>query len=213
MITLSDYRAEDQRSTAFDSLLGWIGTEVAGARTIWPFSRLGLPIPGGRGLLERWAGSITRREQVAGATRLAGLFEAQATVFSPTQVATTPLPGKAAQARRIADRLGRRAATSFTRHGIGAAPIAAGIKDLGSAVRLFRFGFGVSFGLTLARGALDWASSISTVSAEPFRGAPGGEPMYFGGAAYTQRQRALAAIHNSQLTTRAIFGNEASYVH
>lgn len=34
-----------------------------------------------------------------------------------------------------------------------------------------------------------------------------------GGPAYTHRQRALQAIHNSQLTTRAIFGMEAGYVH
>jgi hypothetical protein len=31
--------------------------------------------------------------------------------------------------------------------------------------------------------------------------------------AYTQRQRALQAIHNSQLTTRAVIGNEASMLH
>lgn len=31
--------------------------------------------------------------------------------------------------------------------------------------------------------------------------------------AYTQRQRALSAIHDSQLTTRAALGNEASFMH
>jgi len=32
-------------------------------------------------------------------------------------------------------------------------------------------------------------------------------------AAFTQRQRALMAIHNSQLSTRVAFGQEASYLH
>lgn len=32
-------------------------------------------------------------------------------------------------------------------------------------------------------------------------------------AAQTQRQRAIQAIHNSQLTTRAALGNEASFLH
>lgn len=31
--------------------------------------------------------------------------------------------------------------------------------------------------------------------------------------AYTMRQRAMAAIHNSQLSTRASLGNEASFMH
>lgn len=33
------------------------------------------------------------------------------------------------------------------------------------------------------------------------------------GEAYTQRQMALQAIHNSQLTTRAVLGNEAAFMH
>ena len=33
------------------------------------------------------------------------------------------------------------------------------------------------------------------------------------GGAWTQRQRAINAIHDSQLTTRAIIGQEASYLH
>lgn len=32
-------------------------------------------------------------------------------------------------------------------------------------------------------------------------------------AAFTQRQRAIQVIHNSQMSTRAAFGNEASYMH
>jgi hypothetical protein len=32
-------------------------------------------------------------------------------------------------------------------------------------------------------------------------------------AAYTQRQRSIQVIHNSQMSTRAAFGNEASYAH
>ena len=32
-------------------------------------------------------------------------------------------------------------------------------------------------------------------------------------AAHTQRQRAIQAIHNSQMTTRAALGNEASFLH
>ena len=32
-------------------------------------------------------------------------------------------------------------------------------------------------------------------------------------ASFTQRQRAIQTIHNSQLTTRAALGNEASFLH
>ena len=32
-------------------------------------------------------------------------------------------------------------------------------------------------------------------------------------AAFTQRQRALMVIHNSQMSTRAAFGNESSFMH
>lgn len=215
MITLSDFREEDARSTAFDSILGWLGTETLGARAIWPFKSMGINLPGGKGLLETWA------RHSMGQTRTAipkgqALSKLASAYFSKAHTVEN-LGGSSAladyyrskrtaqQAQWLSKLAGKRAV----------APIAAGIKDLGSAVKLFRFGFGVSFGLTLAKGAVEWASSINTISAEPFQGrsAPGAAPIYFGGAAYTQRQRALSAIHNSQLTTRAIFGNEAAYVH
>ena len=40
------------------------------------------------------------------------------------------------------------------------------------------------------------------------------EQSYFDSrAAFTQRQRALMVIHNSQMSNRAAFGNEASFMH
>jgi hypothetical protein len=41
-----------------------------------------------------------------------------------------------------------------------------------------------------------------------------GEDQYFDSrAAFTQRQRAIQVIHNSQLSTRAAMGQESSYMH
>jgi len=41
----------------------------------------------------------------------------------------------------------------------------------------------------------------------------GGDEYFDSRAAMTQRQRAIQVIHNSQMSTRAAFGNEASYMH
>ncbi len=41
----------------------------------------------------------------------------------------------------------------------------------------------------------------------------GGEEYFDSRAAFTQRQRALQVIHNSQMSTRAAFSEEASFLH
>lgn len=66
----------------------------------------------------------------------------------------------------------------------------------------------IDIGTSIGEGAIDW---------RPRRDGAG--PVQFGDTyseimgAYTQRQRAIMAIHDSQLTTRAAIGNEASFLH
>lgn len=56
--------------------------------------------------------------------------------------------------------------------------------------------------------AMDWRPRRNVSSQHEFA-----MPFVDTQAAFTQRQRAIMAIHDSQLTTRAILGNEAAWVH
>lgn len=99
---------------------------------------------------------------------------------------------------------------------LGRARVAAGVAGLGYAaatvgravlsVQLGLMGFQVAQGV--AEAAIDWRPRNTYKSSHEF-----GHIFYDPRGAYTQRQRALASIHDSQLTTRAAIGNEASFAH
>lgn len=81
-------------------------------------------------------------------------------------------------------------------------------------------GMGVMLGaVQLAAGMADLASSVGQAAIDwrPRRDGPSpyefGHVYYEPRGAYTQRQRAIMAIHDSQLTTRAAIGGEASFMH
>ena len=72
---------------------------------------------------------------------------------------------------------------------------------------------GLYFGAQMVQGL---ASAISEWEPAPARGPElefGNDNFYMPRAATTQRMRALQSIHNSQLTTRAALGNEATFLH
>lgn len=60
----------------------------------------------------------------------------------------------------------------------------------------------------LASSALNWEPTIRGPRPRTTE-----TPYIDTGAAATQRQRAIMAIHNSQMSTRMVFGNEAAQLH
>ncbi len=91
-------------------------------------------------------------------------------------------------------------------------------KQIRTAVNLRTFARGVGMAELIKMGA-DLAGA-ATDAVMSYRSAPkdiklSTGPGFFSDtrAAQTQRQRAIQAIHNSQLTTRAALGNEAAFLH
>jgi hypothetical protein len=116
----------------------------------------------------------------------------------------TTLPLNDPQARL---RLGKIAAN--TRRGSNFAQWGNNLKGFSKALGAMAvFGGMIDLGTSLGEAAIDW---------RPRRDSP--SPFEFGNVyteitgAYTQRQRAIMAIHDSQLTSRAAIGNEASFIH
>jgi hypothetical protein len=105
----------------------------------------------------------------------------------------------------------------FRQRGKGIRARHAYARSIGTTARHLGYvTLGVTFADMIRRG-------ISSVGIERFKrtreraglsGAGYSEESYFDSrAAFTQRQRALQVIHNSQLSTRAAFGSEASFMH
>ena len=98
---------------------------------------------------------------------------------------------------------------------------AAGQGTLKFGKHLQSIGRGIG-GIGLAIGGLNLGKSLAGIG-ENFRQRKDemnsmSDPMYESefmdsGGAFTQRQRAIQVIHNSQLSTRAALGNEARYLH
>lgn len=80
------------------------------------------------------------------------------------------------------------------------------------AMGLFTMGFDLSRDLIGASNAfIDSKDSIEKARRRPIYNS---EDSYFDSrAAFTQRQRAIQVIHNSQMSTRAAMGNESSFMH
>lgn len=74
---------------------------------------------------------------------------------------------------------------------------------------------GWQMGSELVRGSRAFAESTDDIAARRRSGGMyNGNDEYFDSrAAFTQRQRALQVIHNSQLSTRAAMGSEAGFLH
>ncbi len=91
-------------------------------------------------------------------------------------------------------------------------------RGLGGLSKKFLYsGVGI-LGFTLASSIVgasrSFATSTDEIMKSRYRGYYSGADEYFDSrAAMTQRQRALQVIHNSQMSTRASFGNESSYMH
>jgi hypothetical protein len=102
----------------------------------------------------------------------------------------------------------------FARYGnsAGAKVVAAGVTR--NALRFLEGMALLTVGMELGRGLFqsiaDWQPAQAVGPQVEF-----GDTGYASvpAAAMTQRRRAMAAIHNSQLGTRAALGNEASFVH
>jgi hypothetical protein len=91
-------------------------------------------------------------------------------------------------------------------------------KTVGRYSKVFGFSSFVIGGFELGRSLSQASRSMveGRDQAERFRRANvyDGEDQYFDSrAAFTQRQRAIQVIHNSQLSTRAAMGQESSYMH
>lgn len=67
----------------------------------------------------------------------------------------------------------------------------------------------IDIGHSLGQSYIDWKPRRPSGSPNDFSRTSYYDPQ----GAYTQRQRAIQAIHNSQLSTRAAIGNEASFMH
>lgn len=91
-------------------------------------------------------------------------------------------------------------AASFARHG----------RAFGFAGKLTSGIIGAQFGFSLFSGAdRFFEKNIPPPALELLQT----QQEFLPRMAYTQRQRAIQAIHQSQMTTRAALGNEASYMH
>ena len=107
--------------------------------------------------------------------------------------------------------------------GVKAVPLGPGIgekfeRQIRQSVRLRQFARGVGMAEIIKLGADLGGMAVDAVMS--YRSAPkdiklSTGPGFFSDtrAAQTQRQRAIQAIHNSQLTTRAALGNEAAFLH
>lgn len=97
------------------------------------------------------------------------------------------------------------------RVGVARAQLARGLK---SVSRGFNFALMIELGVTLGRTVADIVGSY-TPEKKPWRRRQleTGVPYLDTRISQTQRQRAIQAIHNSQMTTRAILGNEAAFAH
>lgn len=91
-------------------------------------------------------------------------------------------------------------------------------RSLNKYSKIFGLAGGAIMGYQLGKAALSLSRSFNMGADE--QAASRRMPLYNGGdeyfdsrAAFTQRQRALQVIHNSQMSTRAAFGEEASYLH
>lgn len=89
--------------------------------------------------------------------------------------------------------------THFGRAGLGLATTL-GVAQLGAMT--------ADFGKSFAEAAIDWRPRKDSSSQMEF-----GDRYQEISGAYTQRQRAIMAIHDSQLTTRAAIGGEAAFMH
>lgn len=102
---------------------------------------------------------------------------------------------------RLVDVLGRRAASRIS----SSAMLTMGVRTAFTA-------FNLELGLSLGRGLGDMIASYEESAVSRPELETGG---IFADtrASFTQRQRAIQVIHNSQLTTRAALGNEATFMH
>lgn len=82
-------------------------------------------------------------------------------------------------------------------------------KGIGTGLAAIQIAaMGADIGASLVEAAIDWRPRRDRQSPYEF-----GNVFYEPRGAFTQRQRAIMAIHDSQLTTRAAIGNEASFMH
>jgi len=91
-------------------------------------------------------------------------------------------------------------------------------KTLGRYSKIFGFTglaiMGYQIGKGVASGSRAFAVGADDIEQARRTGIyTGGDEYYDSRAAFTQRQRALQVIHNSQMSTRAAFAEEASYLH
>lgn len=103
---------------------------------------------------------------------------------------------------RLASVIGRKAAT---RVGVGAL-LKLGVR---SAFTAMNFGLGLSLGRGIGEIIANYETSHPRYDLTLESGGFFADTR----ASFTQRQRAIQTIHNSQLTTRAALGGEASFVH
>jgi len=98
--------------------------------------------------------------------------------------------------------VGKRAATRIT----AGAMLTLGVR---TAFTAMNFGLGISLG----RGIGDIIANYETNKPNQDITLESGGFFADTRAGFTQRQQAIQTIHNSQLTTRAALGNEASFLH
>jgi len=209
MYTLPEHDERGYRHV-FDSLLFWGG--VFGAQALYP--KLA-----GSYINRPWLRAISvlnPEDRLARAYLSKGLLGTstaeelvtRATRFSRQAIKTYRVVPNAGNRVKAALTL-RRGTTGAYGAGVDALQtIGANLKKLGKIANLaFALDIGLTFGRMLGKALAEPQMVPVQVRYEVPR------QSWAGGPAYTQRQRAIAAIHNSQLTTRAIFGNEAAYVH
>jgi len=86
------------------------------------------------------------------------------------------------------------------------------LGKLTGAMGLFVLGFDLASGIVGA--SQGFIESRDSIEKERRRQVYNSEDSYFDSrAAFTQRQRAIQVIHNSQMSTRAAMGSESSFMH
>ena len=89
-------------------------------------------------------------------------------------------------------------------------------RRFSNVTKMMGWGTAVAFGIEVAGGifnALHSYGSAERTRRQATSGSANDTQYYDTRVAATMRQRALQVIHNSQLSTRAAFGQEASYMH
>lgn len=175
----------------------------------------------GRMAKELYRAQVTETTKRVARTRTVPGKNAPVTSRLPSHYANVKVPKRTARGYKFRDKGGKfyeknktnvakaRRVMKVATKGARFAEIGQSLKGWGVAIGSAQLAaFAMDIGASIGHAAIDWRPRRDSQTQYEF----GGNYTEIGGA-YTQRQRAIMAIHDSQLTSRAAIGGEAAFMH